>query len=393
MFLNCVLIFLFESNTLIEMKILHLSKYYHPYRGGIEKVIKELAEAALAQGHDVTVICSSETNQKIEERVNGVRVIRLPQWGTVFSQPLTPSIFWGVKNEFETAEVVHLHAPNPLFEVACLTFEFAAPLVVTFHCEVMKSRWLNRFYEPVSKAILQKADRILVATPLHIEYSFWLKEFKQKCEVIPFGIEPKFENKTLEMNENLLKIKNTYGRYFLFIGRMVTYKGVNILLQAMQTVPQNLVLIGKGPFLETWKQLSREMGLADRVHFIGPVESDTEFGAFLHGCDALVLPSINEAEAFGLVLLEAMSCKKPVVTTDLNSGVKYVNVHGQTGLEVPRRDSAALAAAMNLLRDDNDLRLDLGQKAYEHFTQNFLITQSLQRHLEVYEKMAKKVAA
>lgn len=375
------------------MRILHLSKYYHPYRGGIEKVIKELAEAALLEGHDVTVICSSESNQKKVEMVNGVRVIRLPQWGTVFSQPLTPSIFWSVQKEFDVADVIHLHAPNPLFEFACLSFQFSAPLVVTFHCEVMKSRWLNRFYEPVSKAVLQKADRILVATPLHIEHSFWLKEFQNKCEIIPFGIEPKFENKSLPLNEHLHAIKNKYDRYFLFIGRMVTYKGVNVLLEAMQSVPQNLILIGKGPYLERWKALSRQLGLADRVHFLGPVNSDDEFGAYIHGCDALVLPSINEAEAFGLVLLEAMSCKKPAITTDLNSGVKFVNVHGQTGLEVPRGDSDALAGAMNELRHNDSYRLQLGEQAYQHFYNHFLISQSLQKHLEVYQKLSRKVAA
>ncbi|MBY0384307.1 glycosyltransferase, partial [bacterium] len=297
------------------------------------------------------------------------------------------------QKEFEKAEVIHLHAPNPLFEFACLSFQFAAPLVVTFHCEVMKSRWLNRFYEPVSKAVLQKADRILVATPLHIEHSFWLKEFQNKCEIIPFGIEPKFENKSLPLNEHLYSIKNKYDRYFLFIGRMVTYKGVNVLLEAMQSVPQNLILIGKGPYLERWKALSRQLGLADRVHFLGPVNSDDEFGAYIHGCDALVLPSINEAEAFGLVLLEAMSCKKPAITTDLNSGVKFVNIHGQTGLEVPRGDSGALAGAMNELRHNDGYRLQLGEQAYKHFYNHFLISQSLQKHLEVYQKLSRKVAA
>jgi rhamnosyl/mannosyltransferase len=375
------------------MRILHLSKYYHPYRGGIEKVIKELAESAYEQGHQVTVICSSENSQRKVEFINGVRVIRLPQWGIMFSQPLTPSIFWGVQKEFQEADVVHLHAPNPLFEFACLSFEFKAPLVVTFHCEVMKARWLNRFYEPVSKAILQKADRILVATPLHIEHSFWLKDYAHKCEIIPFGIDPKFEKKSLELNEHLHRIKSQYGRYFLFIGRMVHYKGVNILLEAMQTVPQNLVLIGKGPYLERWKAMSRQLNLSDRVHFLGPVSSDEEFGAFLHGCDAVVLPSISEAEAFGLVLLEGMSCRKPAITSDLNSGVKFVNVHGETGLEVPRGDATALAAAMNELRHNDELRLRLGEQAYSHFHKNFLISESLKRHLDVYLQLNRSASA
>jgi glycosyltransferase involved in cell wall biosynthesis len=375
------------------MRILHLSKYYHPYRGGIEKVIKELAESALAHGHQVTVICSSENAQKKIEIVNGVRVIRLPQWGTVFSQPLTPSIFWGVQKEFQEADVIHLHAPNPLFEFACLSFSFQAPLVVTFHCEVMKSRWLNRFYEPMSKAILQRADRILVATPLHIEHSFWLKDYAHKCEIIPFGIDPKFEKKSLELNNHLHEIKSQYGRYFLFIGRMVPYKGVNILLEAMQSVPQNLILIGKGPYLERWKAMSRQLGLADRVHFLGPVHSDEEFGAFLHGSDAVVLPSISEAEAFGLVLLEGMSCKKPAITTDLNSGVRFVNIHGQTGMEVPRGDATALAVAMNELRVNEALRFRLGEQAFSHFQKNFLITESLKKHLDVYLKLSRDAAA
>lgn len=375
-----------------EMRILHLSKYYHPYRGGIEKVIKELSEAAVHQGHQVTVICSSETSQKIIEDVNGVQVVRLPQWATVFSQPLTPSIFWELKNYFAQADVIHLHAPNPLFEVASLTIPFTAPLIVTFHCEVMKSRWLNRFYEPVSKAILEKADRILVATPLHIEYSFWLKDYKHKCEVIPFGIEPKYESKSPQLNDSVQVLKEKYGRYFLFVGRMVTYKGVNFLIEAMQDVSLNLVLIGKGPFLESWKVLSREMGLEKRIHFVGPVESDEEFAAYLHGCEALVLPSINEAEAFGLVLLEAMSCKKPAITTDLNSGVKFVNVHGKTGLEVQRRDSQMLGHAMNQLANNDILRTRLGLQAYEHFRTNFLISSCLEKHIQVYQRMAEKAA-
>lgn len=375
------------------MKILHLSKYYHPYRGGIEKVIKELSEAALRAGHEVTVICSNETNEKVEEQVNGVHVIRLPKWMTVFSQPVTPSIFWSVNQHFQNADIIHLHAPNPLFEMACLSFDFQAPLIVTYHCEVMKARWLNNLYQPVSKAILERAERIFVATPYHIEYSNWLKAYANKCVVIPFGIASKYEDKNLEMLEKMKQIKLQYDRYFLFVGRMVTYKGVNVLLQSMKSIPQNLVLIGKGPFLQTWKELSRELGVEKRVHFLGGVDSDQDFAAYIHGCDALVLPSINEAEAFGLVLLEAMSCKKPVITTQLKSGVRFVNQDGITGISVPPRDSEALAQAMKKMMHNDSLRFQLGEAAYKHFRKNFLVEQCLQKHLDVYQMMIERVAA
>jgi len=375
------------------MHILHLSKFYHPYRGGIEKVIKELSETAVRQGHEVTVICASEENRRVEEDVNGVHVIRLPQWTSIFSQPVTPSVFVEVGEWFHKVDVVHLHTPNPLFEAACLMHDIPCPLIVTYHCEVMKARALNNLYRPVSRAVLKKADRILVATQYHIDYSKWLKEFEFKCEVIPFGIEPKHNVRNLDITTRLNAIKARYGRYFLFVGRMVSYKGLPILLEAMKTVPQNLVLIGKGPLLEPMQELTRQYGLESRVHFLGAVEADADFAAYLHGADAVVLPSINEAEAFGLALLEAMSCKKPVITTDLKSGVRYVNVSGHTGLSVPPSDAPALALAMNQLRLDDELRRRLGDNAYQHFLDKFLVSQSFRRHFDVYQGVAKGAVA
>lgn len=372
------------------MRILHLSKYYHPYRGGIEKVIKELSENAVSEGHEVTVICANESNKRVEEFIKGVRVIRLPKWTSIFSQPVTPSVFFEVGEWFKKTDVVHLHTPNPLFEAACLAYEIPCPLIVTYHCEVMKARTLNNLYMPISKGVLKKADKILVATQFHIDFSKWLKEFESKCEVIPFGIEPKHNIRTLEMNSHLNFIKEKYGRYFLFIGRMVSYKGIHILLEAMKDVDQNLVLIGKGPLLEAMKEMSRRLGLEKRVHFVGAIEADQEFAAYLHGADAVVLPSINEAEAFGLVLLEAMSCKKPVITTDLKSGVRYVNVAGVTGLSVPPSDIQALAKAMNSMRLDDEMRLAMGSAAYKHFLENFLVSESFRRHFNVYAGTSKR---
>jgi rhamnosyl/mannosyltransferase len=371
------------------MRILHLAKFYHPYRGGIEKVIKELSEAAVQQGHDVTVICANERNERVEETISGVRVIRLPRWTSIFSQPVTPSVFSEVGEWFKKVDVVHLHTPNPLFESACLVHEIPCPLVVTYHCEVMKARTLNNIYKPMSRAVLKKASRILVATPYHIEFSKVLREFENKCEVIPFGIEPKYDVKNLEINNHLNVIKKKFDRYFLFIGRMVPYKGLPILLEAMKSVDQNLVLIGKGPQLEPMRELSRKMGVEDRVHFLGAVESDAEFAAYMHGSDAVVLPSINEAEAFGLALLEAMSCKKPVITTDLKSGVRFVNLAGVTGLMVPPSDAPALAKAMNLMATDDDLRLRLGTAAHKHFKEKFLVSESFSRHFAAYSGVSK----
>lgn len=183
-----------------------------------------------------------------------------------------------------------------------------------------------------------------------------------------------------------------YGSYFLFAGRMVPYKGVDVLLKAMLKVQDaNLVLIGVGRMLDEWKALSKKLNLESRVHFVGKIESDDEFAAFVHGARALVLPSINEAEAFGLVLLEAMSCAKPVITTNLNSGVRFVNKANETGLMVPVMDVERLGEAMNRLLQDDVLYARLSKNAYEHFQNHFLISTCFARHEQIYQNLLQKL--
>lgn len=375
------------SDIAVSMRILHISKYYHPFRGGIEKVIKELAEATVRAGHEVTVLCANESNQRVEETINGVKVIRLPNWLTLFSQPVTPSVFWEVQKLVSNADAVQLHTPNPLFEFAYLFCPPEVPFVVTYHCEVMKQRSLVRFYEPVSRAVLERADSIVVATENHLTYSKWLKDFAKKCQVIPFGIHPKHAEKNMDVVKNIKEIKDNHSRYFLFVGRMVGYKGVNILLRAMQDVQSELVLIGVGPLLDKWKDLAKRLGVSSRTHFVGSVKDDQKFSAYLHGADALVLPSLNEAEAFGLVLLEAMSCGTPVVTTKLNSGVREVNQAGVTGIEVDPGQSAQLAKALRDISKNDELRLKMGQAAHERFQKYFLVDRFVDSYLNMYQQV------
>lgn len=369
------------------MRILHLSKFYYPYRGGIEKVIQELAEAAVRQGHEVTVICSSEDYRRHDESIHGVRVIRWPRWMSLFSQPITPAVFFELKKFIHDFDVVQIHTPNPMMEYALLKFELKVPLIVTYHCEVLRKTPLNRFYESVSKRVLEKAQSIVVATSEHLQYSQKLKKFKRKCTVVPFGIAESWSHKTLEMNQRVKEIKETYGRYFLFIGRMVTYKGVNILLEAIRQTNCRLVLIGKGPLLQDWKRKKSELLLDDRVFFLDQVESDLDFAAYIHGSDAIVLPSITEAEAFGMVLLEAMACSKPLITTDLKSGVRFVNKNGFSGLAVEPCNAQALTQAMNKMAQDDSLRLQMGQNARQHFEENFTLEKFVNSYMQIYAQL------
>lgn len=369
------------------MKILHLSKYYHPYRGGIEKVIKELSEASVRKGHEVTVLCASENSQREDSFVNGVRVIRLPLLLTLFSQPVTLSIFSELKKAINDCDVINVHTPNPMYELALLRVQTTKPIVITYHCEVYKTRLLNNIYRPVSQALLRRAHKIIVGTTFHIDHSQWLQEFKNKCEIVPFGLDPKYSISSASTLSFLKNIKQKYGTYFLFAGRMVPYKGVNILLEALVQLPDTkMVFIGAGKKLEAWKKMSEKLKVNDRAHFLGAVTDDHEFAAYIQGCRGLVLPSINEAEAFGLVLLEAMSCGKPVITTNLNSGVRFVNKAGETGLMVPVLDVARLAEAIQRLQTDDVLHARLSKNALAHFEQHFLIKNCVDHYEAIYQQ-------
>src|SRR5262249_22384124 len=139
----------------------------------------------------------------------------------------------------------------------------------------------------------------------------------------------------------------------LFAGRHVDYKGVDVLLRALARTPLHAVVAGDGPRRAPWEQLARELALNGRVTFTGEVPDD-ELRRLMRACDALVLPSVTRAEAFGYVQLEAMAAGKPVISTDVASGVSWVNQHGRTGLVVKAGDADALAGALTTLASDPD---------------------------------------
>jgi glycosyltransferase involved in cell wall biosynthesis len=148
----------------------------------------------------------------------------------------------------------------------------------------------------------------------------------------------------------------------LFVGRLVYYKGLEVLLEAMRRCHGSLVIAGEGPLEATLRSIVSANGLARRVQFAGRV-SDADLPALYRACDVFVLPSIAKTEAFGVVQIEAMAAGRPVVSTNLPTGVPWVNQDGVSGLVVPAGDPAALGAALERLLNDDALRLRLGERA------------------------------
>jgi rhamnosyl/mannosyltransferase len=171
----------------------------------------------------------------------------------------------------------------------------------------------------------------------------------------------------------------------LFVGQMRHYKGVDDLLVAMRAVPAptRLLLAGDGPMRRRWEDLCGPLGLGDRVTFLGQVP-DAALPALYRSAGVLVLPSTSRAEAFGMVLLEAMASGLPCVTTEVGSGTSYVVQDGVTGLVVPPRDPAALARALGRLAADPALRARMGAAGRARALAEFPEARMVRRVEEVY---------
>jgi rhamnosyl/mannosyltransferase len=227
-------------------------------------------------------------------------------------------------------------------------------------------------------------DLIIASSPDMVEHSEFLSPRAEKCRVVPFGIDVErfaATQTTIARAEELLS-----GRarpVVLFVGRLIYYKGADVLMRAMRDVDADLVIIGRGPLEGELRSLADSLGIADRVTFLPPVTAG-DLVAWYHAADVFCLPSVARSEAFGLVQLEAHAAGTPVVSTRLTTGVPFVNQDGVTGLTVPPGDERALADALNAIVGDSALRERLGRTALERARAQFTTGRMVDDTLAVY---------
>jgi rhamnosyl/mannosyltransferase len=343
------------------LRILLVNKAYPPHIGGIETLVRRYACCLQARPDaTVKVLVCQEKGKTAQEVVEGIPVMRSGSLGTYFSCPLSVSFLRHFRRMAEWADVIMVHMPFPLADLACLLSGYHGRLVLAWHSDVVKQKTLLRFYRPLLRWMLQRADCILTATQGHIESSAFLPAVREKCRVIPYGIDIAAYRAAPAYPVLSRSANRTDTVKVLFVGRLVYYKGVSVLLEAMQQVHGcELFLVGSGKLEATLRQTAAKQ---NTVHFLGNL-SDADLRAALQECDFLVLPSVANSEAFGLVQLEAMVYGKPVINTALPTGVPHVSVHGETGLTVPPQDVQALADAIQKLTSDADLRQAYGVAA------------------------------
>lgn len=369
------------------MNVLQVGKFYHPHPGGMETVLRDLC-LAIKDQVKLRVLVANTSPTTIRETIEGVDVTRAASWGTVASTSVCPR-FPAMMNSF-AADIVHLHEPNPLAVFSYLTAKPRGKLIVSFHSEVVRQRFLQKVYHPFSRQVLQRAARIVVGSPAPLQHWPTLAPFRDKCVVVPFGIDVRpFQDKQ-KYAHAIGEIRRQFGEpLLLFVGRLVYYKGIEYLLEAMRQVSARLLIIGDGPLRAKLAQAVQQNGLKNKVVLLGQRPLD-QLPAYYHACDLFILPSIHKSEAFGIVQLEAMACGKPVISTDLPSGVPWVNQNGQTGLVIPPRDVEALIRAINLLVTNPSLRARLGRGGQQRVAQEFTRERMGARLLALYEQVLRE---
>lgn len=349
----------------------------------METVLQDLAEGLVTSGDEVTVLCSSSSWRGGEETIGGVRVRRSPSLGKLLSQPISPLLPITLHRLHRSFDVVHLHMPNPLAEAAMLSLTRSTPFVVTYHADIIRQKGLRPLYGPVRQAVLERSRRIVVPTENHIKYSEVLPGLVGKCVVVPFGISRDRYRMSDASVELARRLRERHGRFVLFVGRLVYYKGVVDLIESMGNVDAKLLVVGEGPRRTDAEAKIKELGLSERVSLVGAIEQ-RELNAYFAACEILVLPSVSRSEGFGMTLLEGMLFGKPLVTTRLPSGVQIVNEDGRTGLQVEPRDPAALAAALNRLLSDDSLRATMGAAGRSRLESVFSQEQMIRGYREIY---------
>ena len=339
--------------------VLHIFKVYYPdLFGGTLSVIRDICAGVKDMFAAAVLVCSKSSGDR-HIVVNDVPVERVPSFGDLLSLPMAPAYPWRLWRRIAEHDLLALHAPFPLADlVFALGLGRSRPLVVHWHADIVTHAWLRHLVEPLMRRTLRRAQSIIVSDAVLITSTPLLREFAEKCHVVPFGIDvskydwpPKWR---APVNER--------GRLVLACGRLVPYKGFDVLLRAAQGQDFEVWIIGEGRERPHLEQLIRDLGLGDRVRLLGSV-SDSELTKFMRIADVFVMPSVTNAETFGLVQLEAMAAGRPIINTALDTAVPCVARDGLEAITVPPRDPAKLAQAINTLIADPARRRRMGEAA------------------------------
>jgi len=373
------------------MKVLHVYRTYFPDPpGGLQEAIRQIAISTQKFDVESRIFALSPNPHPHEiNRPEGL-VIRARSWASPASCDLGLSTaFSRFSAQAEWADVIHYHFPWPFADVLNYFVKPGKPSVVTYQSDVVGKGWLGRLYRPLTRFMLNRMNAVIATSPAYAESSFILKNQvkAERLHTIPLGItESSYEKFRQDAADVVLQER--FGlepnSFILFVGVLRPYKGLKTLVEAVAQTDITLAIAGTGREQAYLNSLAATL---PNIHLLGQV-SNAEKMALIRGCRALVLPSHLRSEAFGMVLVEAAMCARPMISCEIGTGTSFINLHQETGLVVPPADPVALAEAMNALQCNDEMANQMGQAARVRYEQLFSGPALGKAYSSLYRKVA-----
>lgn len=375
------------ADVVLAINVLHVYKTCLPYtQGGIEEVIHQICRATTKLGVNNRIVCISRQCRKKE-------IIETPE-AIVYCYPMSFEIAscgfsWGLWQEFKTlsdwANVIHYQFPWPFADILALTRQKrSTPYIVSYQSDIVRQQGLNKLYQPLMNKFLENATSVIATSPKYIASSPVLNSLSSPAILIPNGISDAPSSVSYQQERD--EYYQAYGAsFFLFIGVFRYYKGLKYLLEAAKQTGLPVVIVGEGPESGELHRYVQENKITN-VHFLGHVNDEQKY-ALLDLAKALILPSSERSEAYGMVLLEAARQGTAMISTELGSGTSYINSHNETGLVVSAKNSKKLAEAMQHFTAEAECEdvIKMGRAAKLRFENYFTAEIMGKQYLKLYQ--------
>ena len=366
------------------MKVLHFYKTFSETQfGGGESFIRHLTHATTQLGCDNTVL-SLAAEPRPPQQTAHYRHIQVKENFSISSTSFSLSVFSTFSKLAAEADIIHYHFPWPFMDVVHFLTRTGKPSVVTYHSDIVRQKNLLRIYQPLMYRFLDSVDVVAATSPNYVASSPVLQRYLNKTQAIPIGLDEALYPQAEPSAITALR-KHFGEKFFLFVGVLRYYKGLQYLLDACVHSPWPLVVVGAGPVEQELKQQALRLNL-NNIHFIGQTDEQGK-ADLLAACYAVVFPSHLRSEAFGISLLEGAMFGKAMICSEIGTGTSYVNEHQVTGLVVPPADSAALNHAMQQLWDNPELAAQYGVAARQRYLNLFTAQNMGRAYADVYKKL------
>jgi len=368
-----------------SMRVLHVCKAgYHQRPGGIENAVRQMVVSASHRGIGSTVLCIDGGKASRGGECPS-SVIVCPPSVSVDSVVFSRAMFGRFSCLAKTHDLIHYHFPFPQQDILHLWNRPAIPSVVTYHSDIVRQRILYRLYRPLLTRFLSSVDAVVATSDNYLDSSPVLRQYRDKVSVIPLGLD-----ETTYPPADASSVSGWEARvgrdFFLFVGVLRYYKGLDVLLQAAARTRRRFVIAGAGPMERRLRAEAARLNL-DNVLFVGCI-SEQDKAALFALCRALVFPSHVRSEAFGLSLVEGAMFGRPLISCEIGTGTSFVNRHNHTGLVVEKASPDALREAVETVAENDRMAEIFGQNARKHYLEHFTAQLLAERYAGLYGRVA-----